>query len=60
MQYVNQPVMNEAQTIRLRMTKKYIIVEKADIIPKKDIDHKKIKSEEENLQIGSPQYQRKL
>ena len=60
MKYVIQPVMNAAQKIRLKMTKKYNIVEKADFILKKEMEHKKITREEENLKIGSPQYKREF
>ena len=52
--------MNAAQKKRLKMTKKYSIVEKADLILKKDIEHKEITREKENLTIGSPQYEREV
>ena len=40
--------------------KKYIIVETADLILKKDMEHKEITKEKENLKIGSPQYEREF
>ena len=52
--------MNAAQMMRLKMTKKFSIVEKADLILKKDIEHKEITREKENLKIVSPQYEREL
>ena len=57
---MNQPVMNAAQKMRLKMTKKYSIVEKADLIVKKDVEHNKITRQKENLKIGSPQYEREF
>ena len=52
--------MNAAQKVRLKMTttKKNSIVEKADLILKKDMEHKEITKEKESLKIGSPQYER--
>ena len=43
MKYVNQPVMNAAQEMRLKMTttKKYINVETAGLIIKKDMNMRK-------------------
>ena len=51
MKYVNQPVMNAAQKMRLKMTKKkntkkHSIVENEDLILKKDMGHKEITREE--------------
>ena len=40
--------------------KRYGIVEKADLIPEKDMEHKEIKKEKESLKIGSLQYQREF
>ena len=45
MKCVNQPVMNAAQKKKLKMTKKYSIVQKADLIIKKDMEHKEITRE---------------
>ena len=36
------------------------VVEKADLIIKKDMEHKEITREKENLKIGSPQYEREF
>ena len=36
------------------------VVEKADLIIKKDMEHKEITIEKENLKIGSPQYEREF
>ena len=62
MKYVNKPVMNAVQKMRLKMTttKKYCIVEKADIILNKNMEHKEITSDKENRKIGFPQYQREF
>ena len=61
MKYVNKPVMNAVQKMRLKMTtKKYCIVEKADIILNINMEHKEITSDKENLKIGFPQYQREF
>ena len=45
MKYVNQPGMKAAQKMRLQMTKKTNFVEKADLIMKKDMEHKEITRE---------------
>ena len=58
MKYVNRPVINAAQKMSLKMTKN--IVEKADLMLKKDMEHKEITREQENLKIGSPQYEREF
>ena len=43
------------------MTKHTVdIVEKAGLIPKKDMEHKEITREKENLNVGSPQYEREF
>ena len=62
MKSVNQPVMNAAQQMKLKMRrrKKYSIVEKADLILKKDMEHKEITRIKENLNIGKPQYKKEL
>ena len=36
------------------------VVEKADLFIKKDMEHKGITREKENLKIGSPQYEREF
>ena len=54
MKYVNQHVMNAVQEMKLGMTKKYSIVEKADLILKK------IPREKENLKVWSPQHEREF
>ena len=36
------------------------VVEKADLIIKKDMEHKEITREKENLKIGSPQYEKEF
>ena len=59
MKYMNHPVMNAVQKVRLKMTKNSV-VEKADIILKKDMEHKEITKEKESLKIGSPQYEREF
>ncbi len=47
--------------MRLEMTKKkYSSIEKEDLILKKDMEHKEITREKENLKIGSPQYEREF
>ena len=47
MKYVNQPVMYEAQNMRLKIKKKKIdsVVEKAHLIIKKNVEHKAITRE---------------
>ena len=39
---MNQPVKNAAQKMKLKTTKKYSIVKIADLILKKDMEHKEI------------------
>ena len=62
MKYVNKPVMNAVQKIRLKMTttKKHSIVEKADLILNKKMKHKEITREKYYLKIGCPQYEREF
>ena len=54
MKYVNQPDMKAAQKMRLKMTKMTVLLRK------KDMEHKEITREKENLKIGSPQYEREF
>ena len=49
--YVNQPVMNAAHNMRLKMTKKYSIVDKADLLLKKDMEHKEINKRKRKPEI---------
>ena len=42
MKYANQTGMNATQKMRLKITKKMSVVEKADFIIKKDMKHKEM------------------
>ena len=53
MKCANQPVMNAAQKMRLKMT-----TTTKNSIVEKDMEHKEITREKENMKIGSPQYAR--
>ena len=51
MKYVNQFLINAAQKMRLNIrNKKYSFVEKADLILKKDMEHKKNNKKKKNLE----------
>ena len=49
MKYVNQPIINARQKLRLKS-----VVKKADLIINKDSEHKEITREKENLKMWSP------
>ena len=55
MKHGNQPVMNAAQNMMLKMAKKDSVVEKADLIMKKDLGNTELMREKENRKIQSKQ-----